>query len=51
VTTDERTCGVFLTGDNENAKYVTTVFSLVAEVAIGDFFCAVFAGLFDVRIH
>jgi hypothetical protein len=40
-----------LRGDNENAKYVTAVFSLVAEVAIGDFFCAVFAGLFDVRIH
>jgi hypothetical protein len=41
----------FLRGDNENAKYVATVFSMLAKVAIGDLFCAVFAGLFDVRIH
>jgi len=36
---------------DENTKHVATVFSLVAEVVIGDFFCAVFAGLFVVRIH
>jgi hypothetical protein len=36
---------------DENTKHATAVFPLVAKVAIGDLFCAVFAGLFVVRIH